>query len=711
MTAGDRDGGGPRRQWLPAAWSLALALLVVGPLLAPGYLLLRDAVSTPRSYPTDAALGLGDAAPRAVPQDGLLAALSTVVDGGLVVKAVLVAALWAAGWGAAVLTRRTLRAPLGPQLVAATLAIWNPYVAERLLQGHWSLLTGYAALPWTALAAQRIRSRTDTTGRFRRAPRQHPERHHDSGGPNHQTQQADSTSATNRVPEPGRWFRRAPRPFDVRDRQHVDHDHGGEFSGPGREVGQVGSATVGGGGASRRRANGRRWLAPKVQRRYDSRLTGNRDGWSGSRREVESGTGREWAGLAGWFAVAGLTPTGSLLAGIVAVVVVGRRNVLGVLGLWVVAAAPWLVGAGLSGGGAEPSDPAGVVAFAARAEPGLGTLGSLAGLGGIWNGDAVPASRTTGFALVATVVLVLLVASGVRAVAAAGDPGTRRLRRALLVIAAVAVVMPALGATGWGLAVGEWLVTRVPGAGLLRDTQKYVALAVPAYTVCAAAGCRAVAAAVRNRAPAVEAVPLVAALFVAVPLVTLPDLAWGVGGALRPVHYPAGWQRVAAAIDGPGDVAVLPAGMFRRFPFSGRVAVLDPAPRLLPRDVLQTGELPVRGRVVAGEGGRARDVERLLANGAAPGELAARGVGWVLVEKTTPGPLGASETTLAQLDSRYADADLALYRVPGPIDPHGPSDATHRALAIAAHLVWALCLLGGAVWSTARRARTSPARR
>ncbi|MFF0488935.1 hypothetical protein ACFYTQ_07915 [Nocardia sp. NPDC004068] len=620
VTAGDRDDGGPRRQWLPAAWSLALALLVVGPLLAPGYLLLRDAVSTPRSYPTDAALGLGDAAPRAVPQDGLLAALSTVVDGGLVVKAVLVAALWAAGWGAAVLTRRTLCAALGPQLVAATLAIWNPYVAERLLQGHWSLLTGYAALPWTALAAQRIRAHTGTTGRFRRPSRQHPERHYGSSefsGPNHQTQQADSIS----------------------------------------------------------------------------------------------GTGRAWAGLAGWFAVAGLTPTGSLLAGIVAVVVVGRRNVLGVVGLWVVAAAPWLVGAGLSGGGAEPSDPAGVVAFAARAEPGLGTLGSLVGLGGIWNGDAVPASRTTGFALVATVVLVLLVASGVRAVAAAGDPGTRRLRRALLVIAAVAVVMPALGATGWGVAVGEWLVTRVPGAGLLRDTQKYVALAVPAYTVCAAAGCRAVAVAVRNRAPAVEAVPLVAAVFVAVPLVTLPDLAWGVGGALRPVHYPAGWQRVAAAIDGPGDVAVLPAGMFRRFPFSGRVAVLDPAPRLLPRDVLQTGELPVRGRVVAGEGGRARDVERLLANGAAPGELAARGVGWVLVEKTTPGPLGASETTLAQLDSRYADADLALYRVPGPIDPHGPSDATHRALAIAAHLVWALCLLGGAVWSTARRARTSPVRR
>jgi hypothetical protein len=45
-----------------------LALLVVGPLLAPGYLLLRDAVSTPRSYLSDTALGL-TSAPRATPQD------------------------------------------------------------------------------------------------------------------------------------------------------------------------------------------------------------------------------------------------------------------------------------------------------------------------------------------------------------------------------------------------------------------------------------------------------------------------------------------------------------------------------------------------------------------------------------------------------------------------------------------------------------------
>src|SRR5690349_21897593 len=140
------------------AYALALALLVTAPLLAPGYLLLRDAVSTPRSYLSDAALGLSDAAPRAVPQDFAVALASRVVDGGVVVKVLLVAGLWLAGWGCARLAASLLPdAGLSGQFVAATLAIWNPYVAERLLQGHWSLLVGYGCLPWVATTMLRLR--------------------------------------------------------------------------------------------------------------------------------------------------------------------------------------------------------------------------------------------------------------------------------------------------------------------------------------------------------------------------------------------------------------------------------------------------------------------------------------------------------------------------------------------------------------------------
>src|SRR6185437_1574436 len=99
-------------------------------LLAPGYLLLRDAVSTPRSYLSDSALGLSEAAPRALPQD-FFVALATE----------LVAGLFLAGWGSARLAATVLpETGMAGQCVAVTIAIWNPYVAERLLQGHWSLV-------------------------------------------------------------------------------------------------------------------------------------------------------------------------------------------------------------------------------------------------------------------------------------------------------------------------------------------------------------------------------------------------------------------------------------------------------------------------------------------------------------------------------------------------------------------------------------------
>ena len=131
---------------------------MTAPLLGPGYLLLRDAVSTPRSYLSDAALGLTQAAPRALPQDFFVATASTVVDGGVVVKALLILGLWLAGWGAARLAGVVLpESGIAGQCVAATIAIWNPYVAERLLQGHWSLLVGYGCLPWVAATVLSLR--------------------------------------------------------------------------------------------------------------------------------------------------------------------------------------------------------------------------------------------------------------------------------------------------------------------------------------------------------------------------------------------------------------------------------------------------------------------------------------------------------------------------------------------------------------------------
>jgi hypothetical protein len=550
-------------RWAPSAYALALTLVITAPLLAPGYLLLRDAVSTPRSYLSDSAIGLGESAPRAVPQDFAVAVLSAAVDGGVLVKAILMAGVFLAGWGAARLAAQLLPdAGVPGQLVATTVTVWNPYVAERLLQGHWSLLLAYGCLPWVAAAAVRLRTRP-------------PER-------------------------------------------------------------------------------------------------------------------SAWAAVMFWIALAGLTPTGLMLAAIVALVCITvpgdgvsrMRCGAAVLVIAVLAALPWLTASSLGDtlGGGQAS---GLAPFAARAEPGLGTLGSLAGLGGIWNAESVPNSRTTVFALLATIVLLTVVLCGIPAL-------LRRPETApLLVLAAVSLLSVAVMATGPGLTVLRAVVEGVPGLAVLRDGQKWVALAVPGYAL---AGAGAMLTLRRWMRPAVSAAVCTAAL-----IAVLPDLAWGVGGSLVPVHYPQGWAAVAARINtDPQNVAVLPPETMRRFSWSGSEPVLDPLPRWVRADVLSTGDLVVSGRTVTGEGSRAREVHRLLSNGAVRTTLAAAGVGWVVTETGTQ--------TLSQLPVDYADGDLTLYRV-GGISPVVPQ--WKRVVVIVAHLIWAgMILMGGvALGFSARRRR------
>lgn len=555
-------------RWALPGYSAGLALAVTAPLFTPGYLLLRDAVSTPRSYLSDAALGLGEAAPRAVPQDFAVAVLSSVLDGGIVVKALLVTALVLAGWGAGSLARHLVpESGLPGRLIAATIAIWNPYVAERLLQGHWSLLLGYGCLPWVAAAAIRLRT--------------------------------------------------APVPAD-------------------------------------------------------------------------------WGALAFWTALAGLTPTGLILAAVVALVCVAvpgegvsRVRCAAAAGaVAVLAGAPWLMASAL-GDGLRSAQSEGVAAFAARAEPGLGTVGALAGLGGIWNAEAVPPSRTTLVALAATAVLLTVVALGIPSVY------RRPAARPLLVLAAVSVVLPAAAATAPGLAALEALVEAVPGLGVLRDAQKWVALAMPGYAL---AGAGTVLTLRRLARPAITATVCCLALILA-----LPDLAWGVAGRVGSVRYPAGWPAVSAMVDAdPRTVAVLPADMVRRFGWAGPAPVLDPLPRWVRAEVLATGDLRAAGQTVTGEGRRARAAQRLLLAGAEPATLVAAGVGWLVVESGTPGDRGDSDRTLQQLDRVYSDADIALYRVGGDT-PGAPPAA--RIAAVVAHLVWVAVLVIGAIRALRRPAR------
>jgi hypothetical protein len=148
--------GGRLRTRLPFLVSALLAVLVLGPvLLRRGYALTFDMVFVPHLPWSGSLLGLDGQPTRAVPSDAIVSAVSHLVTGDIVQKVVLLLIVVGAGTGAARLAGGGLTRRLG----AAVVYVWNPYVYERLVLGHWTLLVGYAALPWavagTAPAAGR----------------------------------------------------------------------------------------------------------------------------------------------------------------------------------------------------------------------------------------------------------------------------------------------------------------------------------------------------------------------------------------------------------------------------------------------------------------------------------------------------------------------------------------------------------------------------
>jgi hypothetical protein len=361
-----------------------------------------------------------------------------------------------------------------------------------------------------------------------------------------------------------------------------------------------------------------------------------------------------WARTVLACAPAALTPTGGILVTAAAVAAAGRRKAPVVLAVNLLLNAPWWLAGALRAGGAR-SDPAGVAAFAANGEGHSGPLVALLGLGGIWNADAVPASRHGALVPVAAALLIVGGAYGAVELARRwGGPPVRAL--AGLAIAGVLLALAgAVPGTGGGL---RWAVARFSGAGLLRDGQKWAAW----WALLAAVGSALAVEALVKRLPGRPAVLLGAVLL---PVALLPDLAWGGLGRLVPVQYPADWpavRHVLATDRGPGDVLVLPFQPYRRFAWNGDRPQLDPAPRFLPRTTVIDDTLRVGAVDVAGESPRATELQAALSAHAA---LGPHGIGWVLVEQGTPGPV--EPAVVDGLVIVYTGQWLTLYRVPGQI--------------------------------------------
>lgn len=543
------------------AWSALLAVVVCAPLFASGYALSYDMVWVPHLDLQRSELwGLDSALPRAVPSDAFAALLGAVVPAMVVQKVVLFGALVFAGLGADQLVKWR---PAPARLAAVTFAMWNPFVAERLLLGQWPLLIAYAGLFWLIAA---LCSHED------------------------------------------------PR----------------------------------------------------------------------------------WSTVTLALAATALTPVTGVMGAVVGVIAVGRRGAVRVVFIAVVLNLPWVVASLLQ---PDPgrSDPAAVALFDLRAEGSLGRVGSALSLGGIWNSEVVPTSRTLGIALFFAVAIGLVMAVGLVVL----FRGERRL----------AMVLTAVGAIGLAVALSGWLfpdlVTRViadvPGGGIIRDGTRWLALLAPLEAVAFGAG---VCALVESR---MQSWRIPAALLIAsLPIVALPDLGWGGGGALKAVTYPAAWNEAREAIAGsnvPGDIVSLPFSAYRAPSWNHGRTVIDPAGRYFDRTTVTNDELEVSGKTISGEDPRAARIGDVLDGPDPLSRLPAVGIGIIVVDTETPGAAAALRLVDGADELAIGGDELRVFTVPGAT-PTSVNHRDRRSMTVA-WSVAGLALLGGVVGAARAAIRRS----
>lgn len=403
------------------------------------------------------------------------------------------------------------------------------------------------------------------------------------------------------------------------------------------------------------------------------------------------------AGLSALLLLGSLTPGGGLLCAGAALagLLVGRRRAgrrqagrLGAGGLLVaIAQAPWLV-AGLAHpglrSGTGPADRADVEQFAVRAETSAGRLVDTLGLGGMWNAAALPASRHTVLALLSTVLLIGLALIGLWA--ALRTPARRPALVAGGVLAAAGYLVALLPVLPGGSALLARLVQSLPAAGLLRDGHRWLAWPAIGIAVLCGYATDRIGAALAGRhqvgVPAAQVVlPAAAAVLLSgLVVATVPDLFGGVAGRLTARHYPADWATARTTLEAAPDssrLLVLPWQPFRRFDWTAAGTVLDPAPRYLPREAVVSDALRVGGRTLPEEGPLARQLAAALADDRlTEPELRSAAIGWVLVERGTPGRLPVLPTVVPVL----AGPDLQLFRLPGPLPEPEPVPAGRRNL-------------------------------
>lgn len=342
-----------------------------------------------------------------------------------------------------------------------------------------------------------------------------------------------------------------------------------------------------------------------------------------------------WPMLVVGMGVAALcSPSTGLMAALVAMGMVIVKPRLAAIALVVATAVianlPWLLPAVTVA--APATDGAdGFAGFEARGESSLGLLPSLLSLGGIWKTSVVPDVRTNAIVVGLSCIVTLVALAGLWLELRTGD---RLLVMGLAAAGGTALLMAALPSLPGVAALLDRVAGGVPGLALLRDSHRYLA----PFVLLLLPGLAAVLERLAELAarPRREMVGVVVAVLAVAPAVLLPTMAWGISGSLQPTSYPAEWHDVRRQLEAGerGATVVLPwMGSYRGYGWNGHRAMLDPAPRFFPGEVLIDDRVLLRDRMLPTEDSRLADISEALADPESATRLRGLGVRYVLVEK------------------------------------------------------------------------------
>jgi hypothetical protein len=543
----------------------------------------------------------GLAPPRAVPSDLVVATASRILPADILQKLVLLAIFVLACSGAAALLDREA---LPARLAAGVFYAWNPYVAERLIIGHWALLLGYAALPWVlrAVLAPDLVSRR---GAARLALALLPAI---IGG-------FAALAITALVAIPAAVLTRDPRratlvltalaagslPWLIPSLLHqvyVDPASVAAFAARAdTPFGSLGSLLMLGGA----------WNAQTVPTAY----------------------GGPWSAL--WLA--------AVIVALAAYLLLARTQPR-----W-----PGLAVAALTG-----------LALAALGvtTPGRDLLRTMIAA---WPGFAVLRDAQQ---FIAPLALLESVGLGL-AVAAALNPAPFR-RKALNLKRPTPAHQPATASnrpTPAGTASARPVPADLTGTASARPVRTH-----PPSTVSGRPLLVGPAGTTPGRpARADLAGTLLGVLALLAPVLLLPGLAWGAAGRLRPAWYPATWLSAAQTLDtspAPGSVLLLPWATYRTPPWNHGEVVLDPWTRLLSRPLIWNDGTKVGPVALAPDDPRARSLDAAIdGTGPLTATLRAAGVRFVLDDADRLQPQVAARLSGSVMIINLPG--LTVYQLPG----------------------------------------------